>query len=1041
VSATQVTASTPSGTAGQQDVVVVNDDGQRATLAGGFRYVRPPGITSISPDHGPTTGGTTVTITGTNFVSGVSYGVNIGNVPATGVVRDSATQITAVTPAGTAGEKMVYVTNKYGRSEMPAYFTYNAPPGITNISPASGPTAGGTAITINGAEFWFGGPLSGVKVGGINATSVVRISKSRITAVTPAGTAGARDIVITNWDGQTATLTGGFTYVAPPTITTVSPPSGPTAGGTNLTITGSNFIRGGSFRVTVGGVEAADVVRVSSGRITAHTPAGTAGAKDIVVTNKDGQTATLTGGFMYTAPPAITGVSPPSGPTAGGTILTINGTNFVAGGLFSVKVGGVPATGVVRNSATRITAITPVGAAGAKDVVVTNRDGQKATLPGGFTYRRRPTITSVSPVSGPIEGGTVITINGTNFVAGGAFGVKVGGVPATGVVRNSATRITAVTPAGTAGAKDVSVTSEDGQTVTLAGGFTYRVRPTITSITPASGPTAGNTTITITGTNFVAGGAFGVTVGGVEANGAYRDSATRITAITPAGTAGTKDVVVTSGDGQTATRADSFTYIAPPAITSVSPASGTTAGGTPVTITGTNFISGGAFRVNVGGEPATGVVRHSATLITAITPAGMAGAKNVVVFNNDGQKATKVGGFTYSIPPAITGVSPASGTTAGGTTITITGSDFVSGGAFGVKVGGVAATGVVRNSATQITAVTPAGSTGAKDVAVTNNDGLTTTRTNAFTYIAPPAITNISPVSGPTTGGTPITITGSDFVSGGAFGVKVGGVAATGVVRNSATKITAVTPVGSAGAKDVVVTNNDGQKATMTGGFTYRAPPTITSVSPVSGTTAGGTAITINGTNFVAGGLFGVKIGGAAATGVVRDSATRITAITPAGTVGGKDVVVTNNDGQTATRTYGFTYKAPPTITSISPASGPTTGGTTITINGTNFVSGGSFGVMIGGNRATSVIYDSPLRIRATTPPDTAGPKDVIVTNNDGQNATLTNGFTYLVPPPGLKTGGMAATTPGVTGTTNRTDSSPARTGRAGNVVVTNRGG
>ena len=91
---------------------------------------------------------------------------------------------------------------------------------------------------------------------------------------------------------------------------------------------------------------------------------------------------------------------------------------------------------------------------------VTNPDAQSATLNSAFTYvAPAPTVTSVSPTSGPTAGGTTITINGTNFVSGAT--VRVGGVAATGVTFLSATQVRANTPAGTAGAKAVQVTNPD----------------------------------------------------------------------------------------------------------------------------------------------------------------------------------------------------------------------------------------------------------------------------------------------------------------------------------------------------------------------------------------------------------------------------------------------------------------------------------------------------------------------------------------------------------------------------------------------------
>ncbi len=121
-----------------------------------------------------------------------------------------------------------------------------------------------------------------------------------------------------------------------------------------------------------------------------------------------------------------------------------------------------------------------------------------------------------------------------------------------------------------------------------------------------------------------------------------------------------------------------------------------------------------------------------------------------------------------------------------------------------------------------------------------------------------------------------MTITGTNFAAGAT--VTFGGAAASNVVVISATQISATTPAGSAGAVTVTVTVN-GQSGSLANGFTYVVPPTVTSVSPNSGTTAGGTAVTIAGANFVTGAT--VTFGGAAASNVVVVSRTQITATTP----------------------------------------------------------------------------------------------------------------------------------------------------------------
>jgi hypothetical protein len=347
-----------------------------------------------------------------------------------------------------------------------------------------------------------------------------------------------------------------------------------------------------------------------------------------------------------------------------------------------------------------------------------------------------------------------------------------------------------------------------------------------------------------------------------------------------------------------------------PAVGAVAPSSGSTSGGTVITITGSNFVSGAT--VSVGGTSATGVTFVSATQLRATTPPGTAGAKAVQVVNPGGLSATLSNAFSYtstSSQPAYGSVSPTSGPTSGGTVLTITGSNFVSGAT--VRIGGVNATSVTFVSATQLVATTPPGTTGGKSVQIINPGGLTASRNNAFWYTtsssAQPAITGVSPSSGPTSGGTVLTITGSNFVSGAT--VSVGGTSATGVTFVSATQLRATTPSGAAGAKAVQVVNPGGLSATMSSGFSYASTgsqPTYGSVSPNSGPTSGGTVLTITGTSFVSGAT--VRIGGVNATNVTFVSSTQLFATTPPGTIGGKSVQIINPGGLTASRSNAFWY-------------------------------------------------------------------------------------------------------------------------------------
>jgi IPT/TIG domain len=167
--------------------------------------------------------------------------------------------------------------------------------------------------------------------------------------------------------------------------------------------------------------------------------------------------------------PDVDSIAPASLDLAGGAV-TITGTNFQAGA--TVTIGGTAATSVVVVSSTEITCVAPIKTAGAKDVVVTNADGESGILPGGFTYTAI-TFGSITPNTGTHTGGTPVTIVGTNFVSGTT--VTIGGAPITSKVFVSSTEITGVTPAGTDGSANVVVTNpgSGGSTATGTGAFTY----------------------------------------------------------------------------------------------------------------------------------------------------------------------------------------------------------------------------------------------------------------------------------------------------------------------------------------------------------------------------------------------------------------------------------------------------------------------------------------------------------------------------------------------------------------------------------------
>ncbi len=431
-----------------------------------------------------------------------------------------------------------------------------AVPTVTNVAPSTGAAGGGTSVTITGTNLT---GATAVKFGANAATGVIVNSATSITATSPTGT-GTVDVTVTTPGGTSATSGNDqFTYVAGPTVTNVAPGSGPTAGGTSVTITGTALT--GATAVHFGANAATGVVVNSDTSVSATSPAGSAGTVDVTVTTPVGTSPTSANDkFIYAGPPVVTGVNPNAGPLGSGTSVTISGTSFT--GATAVHFGANAATGVVVNSATSITATAPSGSAGTVDVTVTTPGGTSATSSSDhFTYDVVPAIASVAPGSGPAAGGTSVTITGSAFT--GATAVHFGANAATGVVVNSATSITATAPSGSAGTVDVTVTTPGGTSATSASDhFTYIAAPAVASVAPSAGPAAGGTSVTITGTAFT--GATAVHFGANAATGVVVNSATSITATSPSGT-GTVDVTVTTPGGTSATSgADQFIYVPPP---------------------------------------------------------------------------------------------------------------------------------------------------------------------------------------------------------------------------------------------------------------------------------------------------------------------------------------------------------------------------------------------------------------------------------------------------------------------------------------------
>ena len=268
--------------------------------------------------------------------------------------------------------------------------------------------------------------------------------------------------------------------------------------------------------------------------------------------------------------------------------------------------------------------------------------------------------------------------------------------------------------------------------------------------------------------------------------------------------------------------------------------------------------------------------------------------------------------------PAVTGIAPAQGPLAGGSSVTLTGGGFsTTPGATTVDFGATAASGVTCASTTSCTVSAPTGAPGVVNVTAAVG-GVTSAAgpLNDFTYQAPgppPTITGVAPAQGPAGGSTPVTITGSGFdTAPGATSVTFGSQPAGNVTCSSPTTCVVTDPPGL--GPQIVVAHVGGQTSSGSTASTFGyQPPFVTSISPTNASTAGGSAVTISGANFdTVAGTTQVSFGSAPAGSVSCATATTCVATSPAGT-GAVIVSVTEGPATTPpTSAESFTYVTPP---------------------------------------------------------------------------------------------------------------------------------
>ncbi|MFJ2199277.1 IPT/TIG domain-containing protein [Streptomyces violaceusniger] len=707
---------------------------------------------------------------------------------------------------------------------------------MNGVFPEQGSSAGGTQVIIVGHHL---GGATAVHFGARPALSFMVIDDQTVNAVAPSGN-GVVPVSVTTPSG-TDTI-GSFFYLSAPRLSGIAPGGGPLAGGGSVTLTGVNLSTAQS--VHFGDATVLPTV-LSDQRLTVVAPpAAVPSTVPVYAVAVGGVSNRLL--YIYAAVPAVFGVTPASGPIAGGTTVVVSGTGLA--GASSVTFGGFAASSFRSYSDTLIVAVTPPGRTGPAAVTVTTAGGS-TTLPNAFTYQAASATVVTSDPTPSVSGepvavtATVTGVPTTSVTPTGTitfdFGDGTPGVAAP-LADGAATVMHAyAAPSGS----PYSITAVyNGDSVfhpsTGTGSHTVAQAATTTTVTSSPDPSVFGQPVTLTATVAAVPPGVGIPTGSVTFTISGTGGGTLTGALNAGGVAtvtsstlaaGTHTITAVYGGAvnfSSSTGTDTQTVNpASPTVSSLTPTSGTAAGGSAFTLTGTN-LTGAA--VTFGGTAATPVTVNAAgTVLTGTTPAHAPGNVIVQVTTAAGT-TTAPGGYTYTLQRAyITNQNSNSVSVINTATNLVIGTPITVGSSpQGVAITPNSATAYVANFASNSVSVINTGSnTVIKTILLGTGhgpQGMAITPNGASLYVTNQSSTTVSVIDTATNAviGSPITVgttpSGVAITPNGTRAYVTNFNSATVSVINTATNLVIGSPITVGTSPYGVAITPDGTRAYVT---------------------------------------------------------------------------------------------------------------------------------------------------------------------------------------------------------------------------------
>ena len=635
VSESKVVCQTPPAAAG----VVALEIGSAAVSSAAATQIAVqslPSVASANPSVSSDAGGQTVTVFGVAFSGAGAATCRFGKGEGDAAVAASfvtSTALVCATPARLPGTVALQVSNNgvdFSADSVPFEFDLSATVG--SVAPSRAPRAGGTAVTLLGANFPPSGGAFFCTFGSAPAVAATSVDANRIVCVTPEAPATGAISLRVSARGFSQVLP--FEVFSDVKVSRVDPASGPVSGGANVHISGDFAgLAASDLGCRFEGAPAYRVRSAAADEIVCVAPALPAGLVAADVLTSDG-VVVASFYFRYVAAFEVGSFAPHAGPETGGTVVTITGS-FPASSCFCM-FGTAPPQPCLSVSEAAVTCIT---SAHAPKVVLLRVSPDKTSYTNVGTFRFIPaaTLARVAPTAGTCDGRTPVTVHGAGFLSGAPLLCAFDGdlAAATPAAVTRADLASCALPAQAAGTHVLSLA---GAVSPVPVHFLCAPAPAALLLAPSSGPVAGGTSVLVSGVGF--GGVMQCRFAGAAEVPATVTSSTALRCAAPASAPGKAAVEVGrvsspafAGGFGAATR--DFLYEHEAVVSEIEPSYGhVAAAGQVATVLGEHFEPTDAVSCHFGAERVRALFLSSSALACAVPALAADGAVSIAVSNN-----------------------------------------------------------------------------------------------------------------------------------------------------------------------------------------------------------------------------------------------------------------------------------------------------------------------------------------------------------------------------------------------------------------------